>query len=104
MMSSHLKFTITTCRFGVAGISDVEGRVGLWPFRRPVSFHVGVNCDAITAADDGVRVLRRGALIACSRYAPLAFRKLQVTKLDWEQLLTPRHTRRTSPSARGLQK
>jgi hypothetical protein len=103
-MGSHVKLKITTYRFGVAGISDVEGRVGLWPFRRPVSFHVGVNCDAITAADDGVRVFRRGALIALSRYAPLAFRKLRAPKFDWELLLTPRHTRRTSPAVRGLQK
>ena len=103
-MGSHVKFRIITCRFGVAGISDVEGRVGLWPFRRPVSFHVGVNCDAITAADDGVRMFRRGALIAFARYAPLAFRKLQVPKLDWEQLLTPRHARRTAPAAKGLHK
>jgi hypothetical protein len=103
-MGSPVKFRITGCRFGVAGISDVEGRVGVWPFRRPVSFHVGVNCDAITAADDGVRVFRRGTLIAFSPYTALAFRKLRAPTLDWEQLLTPRHTRRTSPAVRGLQK
>ena len=103
-MGSIVKFRITGRRFGIAGISDVEGRVGLWPFRRPVSFHVGVNCDAITAADDGVRVFRRGALIAFSRYASLAFRKLHAPKLDWERLLAPRHVRRTSPAAKGVQK
>jgi len=103
-MGSHVKLKITTCRFGVAGISDVEGRVGLWPFRRPVSFHVGVNCDAVVGRGDGVRVLRRGALTAFSRYASLAIRKLRAPKLDWEQLLPPRHVRRTSPAAKGLQK
>ena len=66
-MSDFVKFRITGCRFGIAGISEVSGQVGLWPFSRPVSYHVGVNCDAIEAGDDGVRIYRRGALRAFSR-------------------------------------
>jgi len=103
-MGSLTKFSITSCRFAGAGISDVEGRVGLWPFRHPVSYHVGINCDAIRSADDGVRVFRRGTLIAFSRYASLAFRELHAPRLQWEQLLTPRHRRGTSPAAKGLRK
>lgn len=76
-MATFIKFRITACRFGIAGISEVSGRVGIWPFSRPVSYHAGINCDAIDAGDDGVRVYRRGAL------------------------LMPRHTRRAAPMVRG---
>jgi hypothetical protein len=92
-MSDSVKFRITGCRFGIAGISEVSGRVGFWPFSRPVSYHLGINCDAIEAGDEGVRIYRRGTLRAFSRYNPTLFTKLGAPKLNWAALLTPRHAR-----------
>lgn len=92
-MSEFVKFRITGCKFDIAGISEVSGQVGFRPFKRPVSYHVGVNCDAIAAGDDGVRVYRRGALRAFSRYDSRMFARIGMPRLNWEALLTPRHAR-----------
>jgi hypothetical protein len=47
-------------------ISDVLGRIGTWPFRRDVSYHVGVNCDSIVVSAGKVIVQRRGRVIAAA--------------------------------------
>jgi hypothetical protein len=69
-VSSVVKFRITCARIGIAGISDVEDHTGFWPFSCPISFYVGITCDAITADDDAVLEYRGGTHIAFSRYTP----------------------------------
>ena len=57
-------FTVVRTRCVLGAIVDVAGWTGHWPFRRAVSYHVGVNCDAIAAADGRIYVYRRGWTIA----------------------------------------
>ena len=45
-------------------IVDAVGKTGTWPFRRTISYHVGVNCDAIAIVDGRLLVQRRGRGIA----------------------------------------
>lgn len=63
-MDPIIHFTLTAARSDDQGIREVEGRVGSWPFRRTLRFHVGANCDAIVSSETGVIVYGRGALIA----------------------------------------
>lgn len=64
---------------------DVAGWTGHWPFRRWISYHVGVNCDAIDAEGGRVYVRRRGWTVAVADYP----RPLWPTLMG---LLFPRHT------------
>jgi hypothetical protein len=67
-------------------IVEVAGSFGRWPFRRKVSYHVGINCDEITCEAARVYVRRRGWTIAAGS-SPDARRT------SWAALLFPRHAR-----------
>lgn len=71
-------------------IDDVVGNLGNWPFRRTISYHIGVNCDAIEAKDGFLRVLRRGRTIAIAELPPPASLVRRLLRA-WSALLHPRH-------------
>lgn len=76
-------------------IVDVVGNLGNWPFRRTISYHVGVNCDSIEATNGFMRVRRRGRVIAVAELPPPA--GLLRRFLRWSvQLLHPRHASGTA--------
>jgi len=83
-------FTVSRTHSADGVIVDATGWTGRWPFRRPVSYHVGVNCDAITASGDRLYVTRRGWTIAVAE-AP------GQSRLSWAALLCPRHARGSGP-------
>lgn len=96
------KFTLEETRSSECSIIDAKGRSGFWPFRRTVSYHVGVNCDLISIRDGLLRVQRHGLTVATARLpgasAPLA-RRLRAA---WEALLHPRHaSKQASAQASG---
>jgi hypothetical protein len=107
------QFTLEETRSSVGAIVDARGRTGWWPFRRAISYHVGVNCDSICVRDGRLHVERRGHTIATSELlgAPSPFaRRLRAicvallhprhaskgacagesSSIRWEQLLQPR--------------
>jgi hypothetical protein len=95
------KFILEATRSQKGAIVEAVGNLGNWPFRRGVSYSVGVNCDAIEARDGLLRVLRHGRTIAIAelplRGGPL--RRL----LHWcASRLHPRHARKGAggPSSR----
>jgi len=90
MTSATRSFTVARTRTENGSIVDAAGWTGSWPFRRPVSFHVGVNCDSIAQSDGRLYVYRRGWTIAVAdiRTSP---------KFAWSALLHPRHPRKRSP-------
>jgi hypothetical protein len=87
------KFILETTRSTLGAITDVTGNLGNWPFRRVISYHIGVNCDAISVRDGHLYVHRRGRTIAIAelpqRLGPLK-RLLQFLR---NGLLHPRHAR-----------
>ncbi|MCC6212024.1 MAG: hypothetical protein IT513_13375 [Burkholderiales bacterium] len=85
-------FTLVRTRTAQGAIADASGWTGCWPFRKRVSYHVGVNCDAISLSDGRLYVYRRGWTIAVAelRAAP---------RWRWPTLLRPRHARERSPWA-----
>jgi len=87
------KFILENMRSTLGAITDVSGNLGNWPFRRVISYHVGVNCDAISVRDGHLYVQRRGRTIAVAamprRVGPLR-RILQFLR---NNLLHPRHAR-----------
>lgn len=69
-MDRIIHFTLTGVGASDQGVHEVEGRIGSWPFARPLSYHIGINCDAIDVDRVGagdVVVYRRGKPIARSR-------------------------------------
>ena len=95
------KFILEKTRSKRGAIVDAIGNLGNWPFRRTISYNVGVNCDAIEAGDGLLRVLRHGRTIAIAELPlPVGFlRRL----LNWcTSLLHPRHARKDAggPSSR----
>ena len=96
------KFRLEETRSSAGAIIDAKGRTGCWPFRRTISYHVGVNCDSIAVRDDLLHVQRRGRTIATSELlgvpSPLARRLRSI----YEALLHPRHaSKNASAQAAG---
>jgi hypothetical protein len=85
-------FTLVRTRTAQGAIAVASGWTGCWPFRRRVSFHVGVNCDSITQSDGRLYVRRRGWTIAVAELRP-------APGYRWSALLHPRHAGRRSPWA-----
>ena len=86
------KFSLEKTRSRKGRIVDVVGNLGNWPFRRTISYNVGVNCDSIEARDGQLRVLRHGRTVAIAELPPPAglVRRLH----GWcAALLHPRHAR-----------
>jgi hypothetical protein len=84
------KFFLESTRSKRGAIVDAVGNLGNWPFRRSVSYNVGINCDSIEAQDGVLRVLRHGRTIAVAELPPplsLA-RRLRRAVSD---LMHPRH-------------
>ena len=65
-MDQIISFTVTGFGNSGQGVHEVEGRIGRWPFARPMSYHIGINCDAIELDAGCVVVYRRGKPIARS--------------------------------------
>jgi len=87
------KFTATRTRLAEGVIVDAAGWTGFWPFRRTVSYHVGINCDSIAMRDGRLDISRCGRTVAIAA--------LRGGKgLRWTALLHPRHAR-ASDEARG---
>ena len=86
------RFILETTRSKKGVIVDAVGNLGNWPFRRTISYNVGVNCDAIEARDGVLRVLRHGRTVAIAEM-PLPLGLLR-RLLGWcTALLHPRHAR-----------
>lgn len=85
------KFTLEETRSSDGSIVDAKGRTGIWPFRRAISYHVGVNCDSIAVRDDLLRVQRRGRTIATAGLLGAPDPLLRRLRAVWEALLHPRH-------------
>jgi hypothetical protein len=85
------KFTLRETRSRLGAIVDAIGSTGQWPFRRTISYHVGVNCDAISIRDVHLYVQRCGRTIAVAVLpgAPKTLRRLMQS--GWSALLHPRH-------------
>jgi hypothetical protein len=85
-------FTLLRTHNAHGAIADASGWTGCWPFRRRVSYHVGVNCDSISQSDGRLYVRRRGWTIAVAELRPAPGHR-------WSALLHPRHAGRRSPWA-----
>ena len=85
------KFTLEETRSSEGAIIDAKGRTGCWPFRRTISYHVGVNCDSIAVRDDLLHVQRRGRTIATSELLGVPSPMWRLLRAGWEALLHPRH-------------
>jgi hypothetical protein len=92
------KFTLQETRSKLGAIVDVIGRTGHWPFRRTISYHVGINCDAIAIRDVHLHVQRCGRTIATAVLpgAPKPLRRFLLS--GWESLLHPRHASADRPT------
>ena len=90
------KFALEKMRSRQGAIVDVIGNQGNWPFRRTISYHVGVNCDAIENRDGFVRVHRRGRTIAIAEMPPRQSTLLRLLRSGLEPMLHPRHARNAS--------
>ncbi len=86
------RFTLARTRTAQGAIADASGWTGCWPFRRRVSYHVGVNCDSIVLSDGQIYVYRRGWTIAVAEAR-------QAPHCGWSALLHPRHAAKGSPWA-----
>jgi hypothetical protein len=98
------KFTLEKTRFKSGGIVDAIGRTGLWPFRRTISYHVGINCDAISVIDGRLHALRRGRSIAIAELIGTPTLLQRLLRGEWTTLLHPRHRalREASGQSSGL--
>ena len=77
-------FTLARTRKAQDAIVDASGWAGCWPFRKRVSYHVGINCDSISLSDGRLYVRRRGWTIAVAEAQP-------ARACGWSALLHPRH-------------
>ena len=84
------KFFLERMNSNRGAIVDAVGNLGTWPFRRVISYHVGVNCDLIEARDGLLRVLRCGRTIAIAEL-PRPGSLLRRFSRWCTQLLHPRH-------------
>jgi hypothetical protein len=85
------KFRLEKTRSSEGAIKDATGRTGCWPFRRTISYHVGVNCDSICVRNDLLHVQRRGRTIATSELLGVPSPLARQWRAIWEALLHPRH-------------
>jgi hypothetical protein len=85
------KFTLEETRSSEGSIIDAKGRTGIWPFRRAISYHVGVNCDSIAVRDDLLHVQRRGRTIAISGLLGAPSPLARLLRSARNALLHPRH-------------
>jgi hypothetical protein len=90
------KFTLQKTRSKLGAITDAVGRTGNWPFRRTISYHIGVNCDAISISDDRLRVLRRGHTVAVAELPRARMSLWRLLRSSWDALLFPRHARKNA--------
>jgi hypothetical protein len=95
---SHLttKFFLETTRSKAGLIVDAVGNLGNWPFRRGISYNVGINCDSIEARDGLLRVLRHGRTIAIAELPP----PVSLLQRAWSALMHPRHAAAQSSGAK----
>jgi len=93
------KFILDKTRSKRGVIVDAVGNLGNWPFRRTISYNVGVNCDAIEAGNGYLRVLRRGRTIAIAELPPAGSLLVRLFRRIGE-LLHPRHATSQYSSAR----
>ena len=84
-------FFLEKIRSKLGAIVDVVGNLGNWPFRRTISYHVGVNCDAIETRNGYLYVLRRGRTIAIAEMPPRPGFLQRLLRGGWNALLHPRH-------------
>jgi hypothetical protein len=87
------KFILEKMRSTLGAVTDVSGNLGNWPFRRVISYHVGVNCDAISVRDGHVYVQRRGRTIAVAQMPPRVALVKRLLQFLRNGLLHPRHAR-----------
>ena len=87
------KFILEKMRSKKGAILDAVGNLGNWPFRRTISYHVGVNCDSIEARDGYLRVQRRGRTIAIAEMPPRRGLLQRLWRNGWNSLMHPRHDR-----------
>ncbi len=85
------RFTLEETRSSEGSIIDAKGRTGCWPFRRAISYHVGVNCDAISVRDGLLHVQRRGRTIATAELLGVPSPIARRLRAIWGALLHPRH-------------
>jgi len=87
-MDQIISFTVTGFGNSGQGVHEVEGRIGRWPFARPMSYHIGINCDAIEVDAGCVVVYRRGKPIARSRGGVVARQMRSTgTRRGWREWL-----------------
>lgn len=90
-MDRIIRFTLTGVGASDQGMHEVEGRIGTWPFARPLSYHIGINCDAFEVERGGagdVVVYRRGKPIARSRGGVVARQMRSTgTRRGWREWL-----------------
>ena len=67
MEDAARRFTLKGMLSKHGTIIDAYGSTGFWPFREPISYHVGINCDAISADNGELRVQRYGQTVALAR-------------------------------------
>jgi hypothetical protein len=67
MEGTARKFTLNGVQSKHGAIVDAHGSIGFWPFREPISYHVGINCDAISTGNGELRVQRYGQVVAWAR-------------------------------------
>jgi len=96
MDSRIRKFTLEETRSSEGVIVDAKGSTGWWPFRRPISYNVGINCDAIYVQDDLLHVRRGCRSIASAGLlgAPSPWSRL--LRAGLAALLHPRHASRNA--------
>lgn len=98
-MDSKIRiFTLEETRSSEGVIVDAKGSYGWWPFRRAVSYHVGVNCDAIYVRHDLLYVRRGCRSIATAELlgAPSPWSRL--LRAGLAAMLHPRHASRNASS------
>jgi hypothetical protein len=91
MDSCTRKFTLEKTRSSEGSIVDAKGRTGIWPLRRAISYHVGVNCDSITVRDGLLHVQRHGRTVATAGLLGAPSRLLRLLRAGCDALLHPRH-------------
>jgi|SRR6185369_3832540 len=96
------KFSLEETRSKLGAIVDAIGRTGTWPFRRVISYHVGINCDSISVQDGRLQVQRRGCTIAVAELIGTPSPLARLLRSGWRGLLHPRHGHEHAASTPGI--